>query len=143
VPILLFDPINRAIGIAHAGWKGTVDKIAEKVVLSMIEQFGSDPDKLITAIGPSIGPDHYSIRKDVADRVRISFGEKADQLLRIDDGRTYFDLWKANQLILAENSVKQIEVCQLCTSCNMTDWYSHRGEHGKTGRFGVIFGLSE
>lgn len=143
VPILLFDPIHRAIGIAHAGWIGTVDKIAGKTVMRMVEEYGTNPVDVRAAIGPSIGPDHYSVGKDVVDRVRQSFGEKADELINLNRGRAYFDLWKANQLILAEVGVQQVEVCGLCTCCNLGDWYSHRGEHGKTGRFGVVFGLGD
>lgn len=143
VPILLFDPINRAIGIAHAGWIGTVDKIAAKTVTEMVAKFGSHPSDIIAAIGPSIGPDHYSVGNDVIDRVRISFTSQAEELLNNLQGKTYFDLWKANRLVLAEVGVQKIEECNLCTCCNLEDWYSHRGEHGKTGRFGIVFGLSE
>jgi len=143
VPILLFDPFNRAIGIAHAGWIGTVEKIAEKAVLLMNKEYGTDAHTLIAAIGPSIGPDHYAVGEDVIRRIRQSFGEQADQLLSLHDGRFFFDLWKANEMILARSGVNQIEVCRICTSCHVGDWYSHRGEHGKTGRFGVIIGLNE
>lgn len=143
VPILLFDPINRAIGIAHAGWIGTVDKIAAKTVKEMAVRFGSNPRDIIAALGPSIGPDHYSVGNDVIDRVRRSFTNQADELINCIQGKTYFDLWKANRLALAESGVQHIEECNLCTCCNLEDWYSHRGEHGKTGRFGVVFGLSE
>lgn len=143
VPILLFDPVNRAIAIAHAGWIGTVDKIARKTLLGLVENYGTNPNDVIAAIGPSIGPDHYSVGGDVLDRVHASFGDKSDQLIIIKQGKSYFDLWKANQLILSEGGVNKIEVSEICTSCNMNDWYSHRGEHGKTGRFGVVFGLSQ
>ena len=143
VPILLFDPRKRAIGIAHAGWIGTVDQIARKTVIRMQEDFGSNPRDILAAIGPSIGPDHYSVGADVVARVYTSFGQHADRMVTTMHGRSHLDLWQANRLVLEQAGVEQIEVCQICTSCNLGDWYSHRGEQGKTGRFGAVFGLSE
>ncbi len=141
VPILLFDPVNRVIGLSHAGWKGTINKIAEKTVKKMNEVYGTDPETLVAAIGPSIGPDHYYIGADVEEKVISSFGDTAERLLIHDQGRTYFDLWKANELILTEAGVNQIEIAEICTQCNPDDWYSHRGEQGDTGRFGIVMGL--
>lgn len=143
VPILLFDPVSRAIGIVHAGWIGTVDKIAGKTVLAMIESYGTKPSDIIAAIGPSIGPDHYSVGKDVLDRVHSSFGENAEQVIINKQDKSFLDLWKANQIVLSDVGVSKIEISEICTCCNLNDWYSHRGEHGKTGRFGVVFGLKQ
>lgn len=143
VPILLFDPVNRAIGIVHAGWIGTVDQIVKKALLGMIENYATNPIDVITTIGPSIGPDHYSIGREVLDRIHASFGEKAELLISNHDGKSHLDLWKANQAILTEVGVKKIEISGICTCCNLNDWYSHRGENGETGRFGVVFGLSQ
>jgi polyphenol oxidase len=142
VPILLFDPINRAIGIVHAGWIGTVNKIAEKTIAMMKIYFGSEPNRILAGIGPSIGPDHYSINNDVTEKVVSSFNELADQVLLEIQGKKHFNLWKANQIILNDAGVENIEVAELCTRCKMDDWYSHRGEDGKTGRFGVVIGLN-
>jgi YfiH family protein len=141
VPILLFDPVNRAIGMAHAGWIGTINKIVGKTVLKMRETFGTVPSDLQAAIGPSIGPDHYSVGADVVEKVIYNFGEAADRLIIHDQGKTYFDLWKSNQFILNEAGVSRVETAEICTQCRLDDWYSHRGEHGNTGRFGVVFGL--
>jgi YfiH family protein len=143
VPILLFDPVNRAIAIVHAGWNGTIDKIAGKSIIDMVANYGTNPKDIIAAIGPSIGPDHYSVGKDVLDRVHTSFSEKAEQIIVNKHDRSYFDLWKANQIVLSEVGVSKIEISNICTCCNLKDWYSHRGEHGRTGRFGVIFGLNQ
>ena len=142
-PILLFDPVSRAIGIAHAGWVGTVEKIAEKTVLAMVKYYGSNPSDIIAAIGPSIGPDHYSVGRDVLERVQYSFPENFDKVIFYQNSRIYFDLWKANQIVLSEIGVRKIEISGICTCCNLTDWYSHRGENGLTGRFGVVLGLNE
>ena len=70
VPILLFDPEKRIIGIAHAGWKGTVNKIAAKTVTKMVQNFGTNPTDVLAAIGPSIGPDHYQVGEDVINKVQ-------------------------------------------------------------------------
>jgi hypothetical protein len=143
VPILLFDPIKRAIGIVHAGWVGTVDKIIEKAILEMSRNYGTNPEDLIAAIGPSIGPDHYSVGEDVLNRIHSSFNEGDDLLISKRNGNSYFDLWEANKISLHNAGVNQIEVSEICTFCNREDWYSHRGENGKTGRFGVVIGLSD
>ncbi len=141
VPILFFDPLRHAIGMAHAGWIGTVNKIAAKTVNEMGQKFGSQPGDLLAGIGPSIGADHYPVGNDVVVRVRESFASQADQLLTCRDGKTYLDLWLANQLALTEAGISQIEIAGICTSCNLADWYSHRAEHGKTGRFGAVIEL--
>jgi hypothetical protein len=141
VPILLFDPENHAVGIAHAGWIGTVNKIAAKVVGEMSNKYGSDARRLLAAIGPSIGPDHYQVKSDVIEKVRTEFPLDYGQLLIERDGNTYFDLWKANETTLREAGVTKIEMAGLCTQCLTHDWYSHRGEYGRTGRFGIMLGL--
>jgi YfiH family protein len=141
VPILLFDPENRAIGMAHAGWIGTINKIAGKTVQKMQATFGTLPNNLKAAIGPSIGPDHYMVGTDVVEKIISNFDKDADKLIIQEQGKTFFDLWAANQMILGEVGVSQIETAKICTQCNMEDWYSHRGERGNTGRFGVVMGL--
>jgi YfiH family protein len=141
VPILLFDPINRVIGLSHAGWIGTVNKIAEKTVLKMKLEFGTNPEDVLAAIGPSIGPDHYVVGKEVIDKVVSTFGDTAKQLIIYDNDKSYFNLWEANRVILTEVGVQKIEIAGICTNCNLDEWYSHRGEHRKTGRFGVVLGL--
>lgn len=141
VPIMLFDPLKHVIGIAHAGWIGTINKIAAKTVIKMNQNFGTQPENILAAIGPSIGPDHYSVRNDVIEKVNNTFPDTKNRLISYKNGKTYFDLWTANQLVLAEAGVKQVEIAGICTNCQLDDWYSHRGEHGKTGRYGVVLGL--
>ncbi len=142
VPILFYDPVHHAAGICHAGWMGTELKIAEEMVHAMSKHFATRPDQIIAAIGPSIGPDHYFIKPDVAEKVATDLGEIATQVLTDRDGLTYLDLWKANQIILNNAGVYNIETPGLCTQCHMDDWYSHRGENGKTGRFGIVIVLN-
>lgn len=141
VPILLVDPRNRAIGLVHAGWQGTVLQAAKIAVEAMKVRYGSDPEDLLAGIGPSIGPDHYEVGEDVLRRVRESFGVEGDSLVQPVNGKQHLDLWKANGLVLNQAGVRQVEVAEICTACHINDWYSHRLEHGKTGRFGALIGL--
>ncbi len=141
VPIMLYDPEQHVIGLVHAGWIGTVDQIARKTILKMMERFHSNPSNILAGIGPSIGPDHYFVKEDVVERVKSSFGISALQFLTQNNEKTYFNLWLANQWLLTDMGVKQIEVSGICTQCNLEDWYSHRGDHGRTGRFGAVISL--
>jgi len=145
VPILLYDPRRHAVGLVHAGWKGTVQRVAAAAVVAMQDRMNSRPADLMAAIGPSIGPHHYVVGPDVIARVRQAFGQDASKLLQNVDREgavgVQFDLWSANRLVLEDAGVQQIEVAGICTACHLEDWYSHRGEHGMTGRFGVLLGL--
>jgi len=141
VPILFFDPERRVIGIAHAGWQGTVKMIIKAVVDKMVEQYGCKKETIIAGIGPSIGPECYEIGTDVIEKIQLTFGNRTSQVLSVKSGRYYFDLWQANRMILEDAGVQKLEVMQICTACHTEDWYSHRAEHGKTGRFGVLIAL--
>jgi polyphenol oxidase len=141
VPILLFDPQHRVAGIVHSGWKGTIRKTALTAVQSMSQLFGSKPDRILAAIGPSIGPDHYEVGPEVVQLVKHSFPADADQFLISQNGVVHFDLWRANQSLLAQGGVQNVEVAELCTACHVEDWFSHRAENGITGRFAVLAGL--
>jgi polyphenol oxidase len=142
VPILLHDPKKNVVGVVHAGWQGTVKKILRETLKAMQVTYGSKPADVLAAIGPSIGPDHYEIGPDVIAQVRASFNGDADALLRTHEGHVYFDLWAANRLTLEQAGAGQVQVAALCTACHRDDWYSHRAEKGKTGRFGALIGLT-
>ena len=141
VPILLHDPVRKVAGIAHAGWLGTVRGTVRAAVEAMQSHYGCSPAEIIAAIGPSIGPDHYEVGPDVVSQVRQAFGWDASGLLAYRDGRAFFDLWAANCLLLELAGVCHIEISGLCTACSTMDWYSHRAENGRTGRFGVMIAL--
>lgn len=141
MPILFLDPNRRAIGLAHAGWLGTVRQVAPRTVGAMRRAFGSAPSDLVACIGPSIGAHHYPVGPEVVARVRQLFGSRASQHLGFPDGQAHFDLWSANEMLLGDLGVTRIERSDICTACHLDDWYSHRGEGGRTGRFGVVFAL--
>ena len=142
VPIFLFDPTRNVIGIVHAGWQGTVKKAVLAAVEAMVANYHSNPQDILAGIGPSIGVDHYEIGPEVVSAAKQAFGEKVNDLLVYDKSQTNFNLWKANKLLLQESGVNEIEVAGLCTACQTDDWYSHRAEKGRTGRFGALLALS-
>jgi YfiH family protein len=141
VPVLLYDPVRRVVGLAHAGWMGTVGGMAAKAVETMQAVYGSRPQDLLAAIGPSIGAHHYPVGEEVQEQVRRAFREQSGAVLTTQNGTAQFDLWEANRLSLAACGVQQIEVAGICTACHPEDWYSHRGERGLTGRFGALVAL--
>jgi YfiH family protein len=143
VPILYYDPIHRVVGLAHAGWQGTVRYVAEVAVQAMRSAYGSRPEDLLVSIGPSICVNHYEVGPEVIQEVQNAFGTDASRLLPIQDGTVKFDLWAANSLVLEKAGVRCVELADICTACNPLDWYSHRGEKGKTGRFGVVISLKD
>jgi YfiH family protein len=142
VPILLYEPRQGVVGLVHAGWLGTVRAAARSAVEAMTARYGAHPADVIAAIGPSIGPDHYEVGVDVIEHVQQAFEGYAGALLTSRNGGTYFDLWSANRMLLEQAGVRRIEVSGLCTACSLEDWYSHRLEKGRTGRFGALIGLS-
>ena len=142
-PILLYDQEKQVLGLVHSGWLGTVRGAASAAVGAMQERYGSNPADILAAVGPSIGPDHYEIGEDVIAQVKDAFGEDADPLLVAHGNSIHFDLWKANQILLQNAGVKQIETTDICTACHTDDWFSHRAEKGKTGRFGALLAMNQ
>lgn len=140
VPILLYDPAHHAIGIAHAGWRGTVGQVVTHTVTALGGAFGTRPSDLIACIGPSIGPCCYNIGPDVERRVREAF-PGVESLLQARGGAVFLDLWEANALQLRMLGVAQVEISGVCTADHTDDFYSWRAEHAHTGRFGALICL--
>lgn len=128
VPVLLYDPRRGAVAAVHAGWRGTVANVVGATVQTMQEQLGCDPRDLIAGLGPSIGPCCYEVGDEVVDAWRQLGLDPAAGAVRRDDGRTIFDLWRANHLALEAAGVpaEQIEVAGVCTRCNADRFFSHR-----------------
>ncbi len=141
VPILLFDPNKNVVGMVHSGWEGTVKKIVNKTITTMSNLFNCKPEDVLAGIGPSISVDQYSIGQEVEEKVRRSFGILSDHVLQKGNGTVKFDLWEANRILLAQSGVRKIETANICTASHLDDWFSHRGEGGRTGRFGAVIGL--
>jgi len=139
VPIFLFDPTQKVIAIVHAGWIGTLDLIALKTVKKMECVFGSRPKNIIAGIGPSICVTHYPVGDKVIKKLITMFPENWMDYVKNYDEKSHLDLWKLNKYILERSGIINIDISGLCTVCDKGNWFSHRGENGKTGRFaGVI-----
>jgi YfiH family protein len=152
--VTLYDPIHGAVGIAHAGWRGTAAGIAAKTVEKMMDVFDTDPTDLITGVGPSIGPCCYEVGQDVIDRFHAEQPLIANHVLTpagssprpaSDGEHMMLNLWRANVLQLVSAGVFEanVEVAGLCSSCHTEDFYSHRAESGSTGRSGAMIMMHE
>jgi YfiH family protein len=135
VPILLIDPVTPAIGAVHAGWRSTVQQIVQKAVKKMQARFGSDPSRMIAAIGPAIGPECYEVDDPVMGPVRQYFPFWKDVALSRGSGKWGLDLVKLNRMELVQAGLaeKNVHSLGMCTSCRKDLFYSFRAE-GRTGR---------
>lgn len=145
VPLYFIDPVHRAIGLSHSGWRGTVAKIGEVTVRRMQEEFGSDPSEIYGAVGPSICQDCYEVSEDVIEQFRAAFPQdKWDALFYgKPDGKYQLDLWEANHQIMLGAGLKEehISMPNLCTCCNPEFLFSHRASHGRRGNLGAFLGI--
>lgn len=143
LPVFFFDSVNRAIGMAHSGWKGTRGMIVVETLLAMQREFGSLPGDMEVFIGPGIGRCCFEISSDLAAKVKTEFGDFNDIIFRKDNDIYTWDLPSTNRQLLIKNGVRpdNIVVCDLCTACNVDKFYSYRREQGNTGRMGALLGL--
>jgi YfiH family protein len=141
VPIFLYDPENKVIGLVHAGWQGTVKKIISKTIHKMEDHYHSNPEYIMAGIGPSICVNHYEVQGDVVQQVNTNLGELGRECIKDFNGGTYFDLQRANYLLLRDAGVLKVNLSNVCTACHVEDWFSHRIENGNTGRMGAVIAL--
>lgn len=136
VPILLFDPVKNGIAAVHAGWRGTVKKIAEIAVQKMVQNYGSSPENIIAAIGPSISPSIYEVGDEVVEEVRKSIPNAEIVLHQNIFGKFHLNLWEANRQVLLDNGLlpKNIEILGECSFTETGKYYSARKEGMETGR---------
>jgi YfiH family protein len=142
VPLVLFDPVARVLACVHAGWRGTVQGVTGQAVSTMI-RLGTDPSRVLAAVGPAIAPDRYQVGEDVADAARAAFGGDVTGVLRPDGtGRWLFDLWEANRRQLGAAGVpdKNIHIADVPTGGD-DPFFSHRFEQ-PCGRFAAVARLS-
>lgn len=145
-PVALYDPVNKSVGLAHAGWRGTAAGIAASLVEEMAGRFGSGPGDLLAGVGPSIGRCCYEVGEDVVEHFGDSYPQIVGQVFGGSrNGKAFLDLQRANRLILRSAGVEddRIETAGLCTACRTDLFYSHRAEHGRTGRSGVLITLHD
>lgn len=160
VPLYFVDTVNRAIGLSHSGWRGTINEMGKVTLLRMNEEFGTNPKDVVCAIGPSICQDCYEVSEDVAIKFIDKFGEDSgvvtEQKLYYErlklcqpkndqprEGKYQLNLWKANQIILEEAGVlsENISVTNVCTCCNSSLLFSHRATQGKRGNLAAFLAL--
>lgn len=137
VPILLFDPVKKVVAAIHAGWKGTISKIAKKTIGQMTEKFGCNPADIVAGIGPSIHMHAYEVGPEVVEAVEASFSNHTALLKpSMNSGKAYFDLWEANQTVLMESGIPEenIELMGLCSFEQSDLFYSARRDGADTGR---------
>ena len=137
-PVLLYDPAHQALGLVHAGWRGVSQGIVRRAVEAMQAAFGTRPGGLIAGLGPAIGPCCYTVGHDVAAAMGYALPDWRQVMAPQDDDSWRFDLPAANAQQLAAAGVEQIEQAGLCTASHQDEFYSHRGDNGRTGRFAVV-----
>lgn len=146
VPLFFVDPVHKAIGLSHSGWKGTVHKMGKATLDAMKNSFGTEAKDVIAGIGPSICQDCYEVSEDVALQFADVFPkEEVLSLGRMsEDGQKYqLNLWKANELVLLESGIpkEHISYPGICTCCNPEFLFSHRASYGKRGNLGAFLCL--
>lgn len=145
VPLYFVDPVQKAIGLSHSGWRGTVSKIGKITVEKMSEEYGTRPEELYAAVGPSICQKCYEVSEDVAEEFRRAFDPKYWNILfyKKENGKYQLNLWEANHIVLLESGIPEdhISMPNLCTCCNPEFLFSHRASKGKRGNLGAFLGI--
>lgn len=145
VPLYFLDPVRRAIGLSHSGWRGTVNRMGQKTAEAMKEAFGTEPKDLIACVGPSICADCYEVGPEVAGAFADSFGEAHQEriLKEKENGKYLLDLWEANRIVLLEAGIRpeKISVTNICTHCNPELLFSHRRNAERRGNLCAFLSL--
>ena len=137
VPILIYDPRQQVVAAVHAGWRGTVSKIVAKTIHRMQLQFDSEPEDLVSGIGPSIHHHVYEVGQDVIAQVRENFSNFRGLLKpSAHEGKAFLDLWAANKTLMIESGMKEenIEIMGMCSLSHESLFYSARRDGAVTGR---------
>ena len=135
-PLFFVDTKKKAIGLAHAGWRGTVGRIGEKVVNKMTELYGTNPSDIVAAIGPAISVCCYEVDKPCADNFyALADLDSSRFVFPKENGKYMIDLLETNRQILVAAGVKNenITISDICTNCNSELLWSHRATKGKRG----------
>ena len=141
--ILAVDPDGEAVGVAHASWRGTVGRIASKLISTLVDRFRVEAGNVIACICPSAGPCCYEVGPEVRDVAIEGIGQRAEQFFLNRDGKLHFDLWAANRDELTQAGLRpeNIHHSGLCTICNNDRFPSYRAEGSSAGRFIAVVGI--
>ena len=140
-PILLYDPVRKAIGAVHAGWRGTALGIAAKAVDAMVQEFGCDPANIQAAIGPCIGKCCFETDWDVPQAMLDALGPKAVTAITQKGEKYYVDNKFCNALWLQRAGVGMLDISPDCTRCQPDRYWSHRATNGERGSLAGIIML--
>lgn len=145
VPLYFVDPVHHAIGLSHSGWRGTVGRMGLETVRRMGECFGTRPEDLFTAIGPSICQSCYEVTEDVIAQFKDNFDKEywEELFYQTDEDHYQLNLWRANEIVLREAGIleERIETAKICTCCNPEILFSHRASNGLRGNLGAFLML--
>lgn len=144
VPLYFVDPVHRAIGLSHSGWRGTAERMGAVTLEAMEKAYGTQPKDVICAIGPSICQDCYEVSEDVAEKFPEEFYGR-EIVFDKGNGKYQLDLWRANRLILMKAGVlpEHIAMTDICTCCNEKLLFSHRASQGKRGNLGAFLTIKD
>lgn len=146
VPLFFVDTKNKAIGLSHSGWRGTVGRMGHKTLVKMKEEYGTSPEDVVAAIGPSICQSCYEVSEDVAYKFIEEFeGFEKEILIDKGNGKYQLDLWKANEIVMLQSGIvkENLAVTNICTCCNSKLLFSHRASAGKRGNLGAFMCLTD
>lgn len=147
VPLYILDPVHRAIGLSHSGWRGTVNRMGKVTLDAMQKEYGTESKDVIACIGPSICQDCFEVGEEVVEEFAKAFDARYHKELFYgkDNGKFQLDLWRANQIIFAEAGVNQanIHTTDLCTHCNPEHLFSHRTMGTERGNLSAFLCLKE
>jgi len=139
-PVLFFDRVHHAVGLAHAGWRGVAVGVIPATVQAMSAAFGTHPEDLWAGIGPAIGLRHYEVGAEVIDAIKAVVPPQT-VFAEMHHNRMFLNLPAAITAQLHAAGVMTVIPSQLDTAARLDEWYSHRAERGRTGRFGVLMRL--
>ena len=144
-PLFFVDTKNKAIGLAHAGWRGTVGKIGEKVIKKMTADFGTNPTDLVCAVGPAISKCCYEVDKTCAEQFYNLNLDDSKFIFPKENNKYMIDLLETNRQILVSSGVKEsnISISDLCTQCNSDLLWSHRATKGQRGTMCAMMSITE
>lgn len=147
VPLYILDPVHRAIGLSHSGWRGTVSRMGQATLDSMRREYGTNPEDVIACIGPSICQDCFEVGEEVVEEFAAAFDVNYHDSLfyRKDNGKYQLDLWRANQIVFEEAGVKaeNIHTSDICTHCNPELLFSHRTTGTERGNLSAFLCLKD